>query len=128
MIKEFKTLQELNEFKRCNENNLKIIFFEQCKDTGNWFAFFDKIPRYVSKKEIRDIDDRITDCMIENPCDDSEEYYVKIWFSYKIYGIDNDRIQTDGRHEFLAGTKDELISEIKKFMKEKKETWEIVLN
>lgn len=76
----------------------------------------------VTYDEITSIDKRIKSCMIENPEEYGDEYYAKIWFNYK----DNFGTKTDGRYEFIAGTKQKLINAIQDFMKTDKEGWYIV--
>lgn len=76
----------------------------------------------VTSDEITSIDKRIKSCMIENPEESGDEYYAKIWFSYK----DNFGTKPDGRHEFIADTKGKLIKAIQDFMKTEKDGWCIV--
>lgn len=74
----------------------------------------------VTYDEITSLDSRIKSCIIENPDEESNEYYVKIWFSYKMsYG----QPSTDGRQEFITATKEQLFSEIQDFMKSEKNGW-----
>ncbi len=51
------------------------------------------------------------DCWIENP--DDNEYYVKIFFKYLRA---NRESRTDGRHEFISESKEDLLKEIKDFI------------
>ena len=74
----------------------------------------------VTSDEITSLDSRIKSCMVENPDGESSEYYVKIWFTYK---MNNGQPQPDGRQEFVAETKGQLISEIQDFMKTDKVGW-----
>ena len=74
----------------------------------------------VTSDEITSIDKRIKSCMIENPEEDFLEFFVKIWFNYKMGEQD---LKTDGRQEFSADTKETLIKEIQDFLKVKKEGW-----
>jgi len=70
----------------------------------------------ITKEEILDIHDNITDCWIENPDsfdDDDNEYYVKIFFNYLRA---NGESRTDGRHEFISESKEDLLKEIKDFI------------
>ena len=76
----------------------------------------------VTYDEITAIDSRIKSCMVENPEEDDDEYYAKIWFSYK----DNFGTKPDGRHEFIADTKQKLINAIQYFMTTDKDGWCIV--
>lgn len=76
----------------------------------------------VTSDEITSIDNRIKYCMIENPEELNDKYYVKIWFSYK----DNFGTKPDGRHEFIADTKEKLIEAIQDFLITEKEGWCIV--
>ena len=76
----------------------------------------------VTFDEVISIDSRIKSCMIENPEEDGDEYYAKIWFSYK----DNFGTKPDGRHEFISDTKEKLIKAIQDFMVTKKDGWCIV--
>ena len=74
----------------------------------------------VASDEITSIDKRIKSCMIENPEEDCLEFYVKIWFNYK---MGNQDLKTDGRQEFVANTKETLIKEIQDFLKVNKDGW-----
>ena len=74
----------------------------------------------VYSDEILSIDSKIKSCLVENPGEESSEYYAKIWFAYK---MNNGNPQPDGRQEFVTDTKEELISEIKEFMKSDKICW-----
>lgn len=74
----------------------------------------------VTSDEIASIDKRIKSCMIENKEEPDDEIYVKIWFNYK---MENNPVKTDGRQEFIAGTKETLIKEIQDFLKVKKDGW-----
>ena len=74
----------------------------------------------VTSDEITSLDSRIKSCMVENPDEESSEYYVKIWFTYK---MNNGQPHTDGRQEFVAETKEHLLSEIQDFMKSNKAGW-----
>ena len=76
----------------------------------------------VTSDEITSIDKRIKSCMIENPEEPNDEYYAKIWFAYK----DNFGIKPDGRHEFIADTKEKLLESIQDFLITEKEGWCIV--
>ena len=76
----------------------------------------------MTKQEIKGIDSRIKDFQIELPCEDCSTYYVKIWFDYEMNG----RIETDGRTEFEADTKEQLIEQIKDFMNSDKGFWKIL--
>ena len=76
----------------------------------------------VTSDEITSIDKRIKSCIIENPEEPNDEYYAKIWFSYK----DNFGTKPDGRHEFIADTKEKLLESIQDFLKTEKEGWCIV--
>ena len=76
----------------------------------------------VTSDEITSIDNRIKSCVIENPEEVDDEYYAKIWFSYK----DNFGTKTDGRHEFISDTKQKLIDAIQDFMTTDKDGWCIV--
>lgn len=74
----------------------------------------------VSVEEITSLDSRIKSCILENPDEESSEYYAKIWFAYK---MNNGNPQPDGRQEFVTETKEQLISEIQDFMKSDKVEW-----
>lgn len=74
----------------------------------------------VTSDEILSLNDKIKSCIVENPDDESREYYAKIWFAYK---MNNGNPQTDGRQEFVAETKEQLISEIQDFIKLDKVGW-----
>lgn len=74
----------------------------------------------VTADEITSLDSRIKSCEIENPEESDDEFYVKIWFNYK---IGNDDLKPDGRQEFVTETKEQLISEIQDFMKSDKNGW-----
>lgn len=74
----------------------------------------------VTYDEIMLIDSKIKSCMVENPDEESSEYYAKIWFAYK---MNNGNPQPDGRQEFVTETKEQLISEIQDFMKSDKSGW-----
>ena len=74
----------------------------------------------VTSDEITSLDSRIKSCMVENQDEESSEYYVKIWFTYK---MNNGQPQPDGRQEFVAETKEQLLSEIQDFMKTDKVGW-----
>ena len=76
----------------------------------------------VTSDEITSIDNRIKSCMVENPEEDGDEYYAKIWYSYK----NNFGTKPDGRYEFIADTKEKLIEAIQDFLKTEKEGWCIV--
>lgn len=76
----------------------------------------------VTSDEITSIDKRIKSCMIENPDEQSSEYYAKICFNYK----DKFGTKPDGRHEFIADTKEKLIKAIQDFLITEKEGWCIV--
>jgi len=74
----------------------------------------------VTSDEITSLDSRIKSCMVENPDEESSEYYAKIWFTYK---MNNGNPQPDGRQEFVTESKEQLISEIQDFMKSGKVVW-----
>lgn len=74
----------------------------------------------VTSDEITSIDSKIKYCIVENPDEESSEYYAKIWFAYK---MNNGNPQPDGRQEFVTETKEQLISEIHHFMKSDKVGW-----
>jgi len=74
----------------------------------------------VTYDEIMSIDSRIKSCMVENPDEESSEYYAKIWFAYK---MNNGNPQPDGRQEFVAETKQQLLYEIQDFMNPDKVGW-----
>ena len=74
----------------------------------------------VTSDDITSLDSRIKYCMVENPDEESSEYYAKIWFAYK---MNNENPQPDGRQEFVTETKEKLISEIQDFMKSDKVGW-----
>ncbi|NJL76039.1 MAG: hypothetical protein HC892_14495 [Saprospiraceae bacterium] len=73
------------------------------------------------ENDITSIDNRIKSCIIENPEEPNDEYYAKIWFRYK----DKFGVKHDGRHEFIADTKQKLISAIQDFMTTDKDGWSI---
>ena len=77
-------------------------------------------PLAVTSDEITRLDSRIKSCMVENPDEESSEYYAKIWFGYK---MNNGNPQPDGRQEFVTETKEQLIYEIQDFMKSDKVGW-----
>ena len=74
------------------------------------------VNTYLSKEEIKAIDDRITSCLIEVPSTeyDDNEYYVKIWFKFKL----DEKLHKDGRTEFISDSKEDLINQIKNFFTE----------
>ena len=74
----------------------------------------------VYSDEILSINSKIKSCIVENPDEESSEYYAKIWFAYK---MNNGNPQPDGRQEFVTETKEQLISEIQDFMKSDKVGW-----
>lgn len=74
----------------------------------------------VTSDDITSLDSRIKSCIVENPDEESSEYYAKIWFAYK---MNNGNPQPDGRQEFVTETKEQLISEIQDFMKSDKVEW-----
>ncbi len=74
----------------------------------------------IKDEDILSLDIRIKYCIIDPIKEDSDEYYVRIYFNY-IFKSGN--VSYDGRQGFSAKTKDELLSEIRKFMKEKKENY-----
>ena len=74
----------------------------------------------VTSDEITRLDSRIKYCMVENPDEESSEYYAKIWFAYK---MNNGNPQPDGRQGFVTETKEQLIYEIQDFMKSDKVGW-----
>ena len=74
----------------------------------------------VTSDEITSIDKRIKSCMIENKEQPNDEIYVKIWFNYR---TGNNPVKTDGRQEFIADTKENLIKEIQDFLKVSKDGW-----
>ena len=67
----------------------------------------------ITNEEVLDIHDNITGCIIENPNEISEEYYVKISFKYLRA---NGEKSTDGRKEFISESKKDLLKEIKDFI------------
>ena len=92
------------------------------------------MPDFITKEEIFTISDIIINCIVENPetfdifSDDYEncnnypekiddEYYVKIWFKHIFFGVE----QSDGRKEFIANNKEDIISEITEFIKEREQ-------
>lgn len=77
----------------------------------------------VTSDEITSLDSRIKSCMVENPDEESSDYYAKIWFAYK---MNNGNPQPDGRQEFVTETKEKLLSEIQDFMKSDKNGWSIL--
>jgi len=77
----------------------------------------------VTSDEITLLDSRIKSCIVENPDEESSEFYAKIWFAYK---MDYGNPQPDGRQEFVTETKEQLISEIQDFMKSDKNGWSIL--
>lgn len=76
----------------------------------------------VVELDIISLDERITSCIVECPDDIDNEYYVKIWFKYKMNNI----IRTDGRQEFISENKSDLIKDIKEFMSEPKNGWVLI--
>lgn len=77
----------------------------------------------LNSEEIKSIDKRIYSLIVENPSIDSDEFYVKIWFKYK---IGDNEVKPDGRQEFTSKSKSDLINQIKIFMTEDKKGWSIV--
>ena len=92
------------------------------------------MPNLIDREEILAISDTITDCIVENPeifdilSDDYEnwdnnledidgEYYVKIWFTYIAFGVE----QNKGRREFTGSNKEEIISEITAYIREREQ-------
>lgn len=74
----------------------------------------------VTADEITSLDSRIKSCEIENPEESDDDFYVKIRFNYK---RGNGDLKPDGRQEFIANTKETLITEIQDFMKSDKVGW-----
>jgi hypothetical protein len=74
----------------------------------------------ISYDEITSLDSRINFCIVENPDDQTNKYYVKIWFTYK---MNNTNKTYDGRQEFIAETKEKILYEIKYFMNSDKIEW-----
>jgi hypothetical protein len=68
----------------------------------------------INKHEVKQLDNRIKNCYIENPDQYSDEYYVKIFFKYK---NSNDSISDSGRQEFTHTDKNKLLEDIKMFIK-----------
>ena len=67
----------------------------------------------ITNEEVLDIHDNITGCIIENPNEIDDEYYVKIFFKYlRANGEEN----TDGRREFISESKEDLLKEVKNFI------------
>lgn len=87
------------------------------KDTKNNYRVLSGV---ITPKEITSIDNCIKSCVIENPEDFEDKFYVKIWFNYKTKKRD---LETDGRKEFIASTKETLIREIQDFLKSVKDGW-----
>lgn len=77
----------------------------------------------ITTKEIKSIDKRIKSCIIENPEEPNDEFYVKIWFNYRIA---KKEVKTDGRQEFISKSKQKLIEEIQNFLIQDKNGWCIV--
>ena len=74
----------------------------------------------LTSEEVLDIHDNITDCIIENPNEIDDEYYVKISFKYlKANGEEN----TDGRREFTSENKADLLKEVRDFITNFKTTY-----
>lgn len=67
----------------------------------------------ITKEEILGIHENITSCIIENPNEINDEYYVKIFFKYLRA---NGKNSTDGRQEFISKSKEDLLKEIKDFI------------
>jgi hypothetical protein len=74
----------------------------------------------IRDEDILALDIRIKYCIIDPIDNDSDEYYVRIYFNY-IFKSGN--VSYDGRQGFSAKTKNDLLSDIRKFMKEEKETY-----
>ena len=67
----------------------------------------------ITNEEVLDIHDNITGCIIENPNEIDDEYYVKISFKYlKANGEEN----TDGRKEFTSENKADSLKEVRDFI------------
>lgn len=74
----------------------------------------------ITNKEVLDIHDNITDCIIENPNEIDDGYYVKIFFKYlRANGEEN----TDGRREFTSENKADLLKEVRDFITNFKTTY-----
>jgi hypothetical protein len=76
----------------------------------------------IRDEDILALDVRIKYCIIEPIDDDSDEYYVRIYFKYR---WKNGDLSYDARQGFASKTKGDLLSDIRKFMKEEKETYVI---
>jgi hypothetical protein len=74
----------------------------------------------ITDEEVLNIHDDITYCIIENPNEIDDKYYVKIFFKYlRANGEEN----TDGRHEFISESREDLLKEIKDFITNFKTTY-----
>lgn len=80
---------------------------------------------FLAKEEVIALDSRIKSCMVENPDEESSEYYAKIWFAYKLNN-NNSNPRPDGRQEFVASSKHELIANVQHFMQSPKRDWCII--
>lgn len=95
-----------------NLKNNGIKVFKSATKTG-LIAKIKEFFSIITKKEILDIHDNITDCYIENPNEIDDGYYVKIFFKYLRA---NREENTDGRHEFISESKEDLLKKIKDFI------------
>jgi hypothetical protein len=75
----------------------------------------------IRDEDILALDIRIKYCIIDPINNDSDEYYVRIYFNYRCKKT-GDLIH-DGWQGFTSKTKNDLLSDIRKFMKEEKETY-----
>lgn len=65
----------------------------------------------IKKQEIFDVNNNIKDCIIDK---NLELHYVKIWYTYGFNKI--------GRKEFLSDTKENMLEQIRTFLKWNKES------
>jgi hypothetical protein len=105
-------------FVKSAEYNMSVTIMEVLKNETPTLG--NVLLGAVTYDEITSLDSRIKSCLIENPNEESREYYAKIRFAYK---MNNGNPQPDGRQEFATETKEQLLSEIQYFMKSDKVGW-----
>ena len=72
-----------------------------------------KYKKKLNELDILSIDPRITSCYIENMDDDSDEFYVKVYFNFIWVGDFN--VNDNGRQEFISHGSDQLLDDLRKF-------------
>ena len=103
---------------------------QRCIKEGHLLATYGAMEEYaalkvseqfISKAEVLEIDKRIDECYIEPKEYVDDTFYVRIEFNYTLDGVN---VISDGRHEFESKSKEELLKQIKTFMKEEYPQWD----